>query len=149
MGSALPGSAGQQFLFLSAGDVATYTFSGLTTGAAYHLLFSFDYSAASPAAAPNVGTFSVNNGSSTVITSTVLARDIPTASNANEGRADVDGMFVRQEFDDPQHMALCAGELDEQFGHLGGRLQQTRQRTGGLRFGVSARHGSPVQNVPG
>ena len=83
VGSALPGSAGQQFLFLSAGDVATYTFSGLTTGAAYHLLFSFDYSAASPAAAPNVGTFSVNNGSSSVITSTVLARDTPTASNAN------------------------------------------------------------------
>lgn len=83
VGSASTGNAGQQFLFLTAGDVATYTFSGLTAGTAYHLDFSFDYSAASPAATPNVGSFTVSNGGSPLVAATALVRDTATGSNAN------------------------------------------------------------------
>lgn len=98
VGSASAGSAGQQFLFLSNGDVATYTFSGLAAGMAYHLDFSFNYSAASPAATPNVGSFSVSNGSSPLVAATALARDTAIGSNANTYFANL-GAAIPQSLD--------------------------------------------------
>lgn len=83
VGSANAASAGQQFLYLSSGDVASYTFSGLTTGVAYSLAFSFEYSGAASAATTTAGTFSILEGSKVLVGPTALVKDTPTGSSAN------------------------------------------------------------------
>jgi PEP-CTERM motif len=79
VGGGSAGNLGQQYLFLSVDDIVTYTYSGLTPGTSYQLVFSFDYSGAAGPASNAAGKFAIKNGSTNVVGDTDLIKDTSAA----------------------------------------------------------------------